>query len=160
MARDVLERYDGGSQVIETGDPLIDGLNAALTDLDGTSVLINIEVEFQATGPLTTYRGVTLVAPAILSLIACVEATGVDLFPYVISSYRSREQQAALYAAFLAGTGNLAAAPGSSNHETGTAMDLSSTFQYAHPEVRGWLLSHGWVADVPSEYWHLHWIGG
>lgn len=136
-----------------------DTLTAEMDAIDRIDILIDVEIELPTTGPLVTYQGVTLAAPAIASLIACVAATGVNLFPYVISSYRSYAQQVALYNAYQNGTGNLAAQPGTSNHETGTAMDLSSSFQYAHPEVRSWLLSHGWVADVPSEYWHLHWIG-
>ena len=133
-----------------------DELSAEMDRINAMNFVIEVEIALPTTGPLTTYQGVTLVAPAILSLIACVAATGVNLFPYVVSSYRSYAQQVALWNAYQNGTGNLAAQPGTSDHESGTAIDLSASFQYAHPSVRAWLLSHGWAADVPSEYWHLH----
>lgn len=41
----------------------------------------------------------------------------------IVSGMRSRAEQAALYQKYLNGTGNLAAKPGSSNHESGGAAD-------------------------------------
>ena len=45
----------------------------------------------------------------------------------VTSGFRTYAQQAALYAAYKNGTGNLAAPPGSSNHEGGQAVDVTDT---------------------------------
>ncbi len=42
----------------------------------------------------------------------------------VISGLRTYDEQAALYQKYLNGTGNLAAPPGHSNHETGDAADV------------------------------------
>ena len=42
----------------------------------------------------------------------------------VISGFRTHEEQQALYAQYLSGTGNLAAVPGSSRHESGRAADV------------------------------------
>lgn len=43
----------------------------------------------------------------------------------VTSGFRTYAEQAALYEAYLNGTGNLAAPPGTSNHEGGEAVDVS-----------------------------------
>ena len=86
-------------------------------------------------------------------------ANHLGLQPRVTSTLRSREDQARLYRAYLAGTSRFPAAPpGSSLHEHGLAMDLVSTDnallgaiwkQYAggfwspkdsvHYDVRTWL---------------------
>lgn len=72
----------------------------------------------------------------------------------VVSGFRTMEHQRALYAAFRAGRGNLAALPGHSNHQGGNALDLN---------VRGagvlrWLDAHarefGFRRTVARESWH------
>ena len=70
---------------------------------------------------------------------------------YVQSGWRSYAEQAALYEAYLNGTGNLAAPPGSSNHESGRAADITPG-----SEVFGSLASKfGLGFTVPSESWHI-----
>lgn len=71
----------------------------------------------------------------------------------ITSAGRTRAQQEALYKAYRAGKGNLAARPGTSPHEFGIAMDL------AEP-VRTWVRLHGqpygWVSGrVRGEPWHV-----
>lgn len=56
-----------------------------------------------------------------LGAAAHYRATGIPT--RVNSVMRDTRQQAALYAAYLAGTGALAAKPGTSNHERGLAVD-------------------------------------
>lgn len=107
-----------------------------------------------ATGPLKTINGVTMVAPAMRSLMQARQQLGLPIFGNVISSFRTREQQQRLWNAYQNGTGNLAAKPGTSNHETGHAVDISSGFLSANPNLRQWLLQHGWTNDVPGEPWH------
>jgi TP901 family phage tail tape measure protein len=69
----------------------------------------------------------------------------------VTSGWRSYAEQAALYAAYLNGTGNLAAPPGSSNHEDGRAADISPG-----SEVFGSAASRfGMGFTVPGESWHI-----
>lgn len=69
----------------------------------------------------------------------------------VASGWRSYSEQAALYAAYLAGTGNLAAPPGSSNHEDGRAADISPG-----SEVFGGVAGqYGLGFTVPGESWHI-----
>jgi hypothetical protein len=106
------------------------------------------------TGPLRTINGVTMVAPAMKSLSMMRRELGVPVFGQVISSYRTRAQQAELYRRYKAGNGNLAAPPGQSNHETGNAVDISSSWLAQNPQVKRWLLQHGWTNDVPGEPWH------
>jgi LysM repeat protein len=85
---------------------------------------------------------------------------GVDMYPGgPMSAYRTYQQQAQLYDAFLAGYGAPANPPGSSSHETGTAVDVAT------PEMRsvvdkigskyGWSKVHG-----PDEWWHVDYVGG
>jgi LysM repeat protein len=85
---------------------------------------------------------------------------GTDVYPGgPVSAYRTYEQQAGLYRAFLAGYGAPADPPGSSSHELGTAVDLQS------PEMRwvidqiGW--KYGWgKLHAPGEWWHVDYLGG
>jgi LysM repeat protein len=75
-----------------------------------------------------------------------------------LSGYRSYEQQAALYDQYLAGTGAPANPPGTSSHELGIAVDLAS------PEMRSIVDqiggAYGWAGTIPSEWWHVSYVGG
>lgn len=75
----------------------------------------------------------------------------------VISGFRSRADQARLYEMYLNGTGNLAAPPGSSNHETGDAADVYVD-GVALANVPGALDAAkraGLHFPVPGEAWHV-----
>jgi murein DD-endopeptidase MepM/ murein hydrolase activator NlpD len=87
-------------------------------------------------------------------------AYGIDIYPGgPLSAYRTYEQQAELYEAFLAGDGAPANPPGTSSHELGTAVDVET------PEMR-WVIdqmgsSYGWSKlHGPSEWWHVDYLGG
>jgi hypothetical protein len=119
-------------------------------------------------GPVTGYREghafgctVTLVdgkpvetrtAAAFERMRAAAARAGIAL--RVISGFRTMEHQRALYAAFRAGRGNLAALPGFSNHQSGHALDLNVT----GAGVYRWLDRHarefGFRRTVPTETWH------
>jgi hypothetical protein len=91
---------------------------------------------------------------------------GIELVPTGSkSSYRTYAQQVELYQAYLNGTGNLAARPGTSNHGWGHAVDVAT------PEMRRLIdqigsrygFSKQW-SDAQSEWWHIcyergHWSG-
>jgi hypothetical protein len=85
---------------------------------------------------------------------------GIDIHPGgPVSAYRTYEQQAQLYSGFLAGYGAPANPPGTSSHESGTAVDLP------RPEMRrvidqiGW--KYGWgKVHAPGEWWHVDFGGG
>lgn len=88
-----------------------DGSGATDTSFDGWGATANLFGDLQGLDPLLRIRLDQLGA-----------AMGARL--EVISGLRTHEEQQALYAEYLSGTGNLAAVPGSSRHETGRAADV------------------------------------
>lgn len=77
------------------------------------------------------------------------------------SSYRTYVQQVELYAMYKAGTGNLAAVPGYSNHGWGLAVDVASQEMRSIIDRIG--EKYGWAkkwSDAPSEWWHIKWKEG
>jgi hypothetical protein len=87
---------------------------------------------------------------------------GVQLYPTGSkSSYRTYEQQVELYNAYLNGTGNLAAVPGTSNHGWGNAVDLATTQMRSTVDAIGaqFGYSKSW-SDAPSEWWHVVYQSG
>ena len=88
-----------------------------------------------------------------------LQVYGIDIYPGgPLSAYRTYEQQAQLYGAFLAGVGAPANPPGTSSHELGTAVDVET------PEMRwvvdqiGW--KYGWAkVHGPDEWWHVDYTG-
>ncbi len=97
-------------------------------------------------------------ARAYRSMAAAARANGVTL--HIVSGFRSMAHQRELYAAYLAGRGNLAARPGFSNHQSGLALDLNTQ----SPGVYRWLRLNangfGFCRTVPSELWHWEWRPG
>lgn len=96
---------------------------------------------------------------------------------HVTSGTRTRAEQAKLYKAWKAGTGNLAAAPGYSNHEADgprgpRALDIHDSGKDAGVTVIGteranWIKAHahrygfdpaGYTFD-PQEAWHIEYTG-
>ena len=76
----------------------------------------------------------------------------------MVSGYRTNEQQEELFRLFRRGRGPLAARPGTSNHQSGHALDLDMSL----PGATRWLKRHarqfGFKRTVPSERWHWeHW---
>jgi LysM repeat protein len=89
---------------------------------------------------------------------AAVAQLGVDLYPAgPVSAYRTYDQQAYLYDLYLSGQGAPANPPGSSSHELGVAVDV------AEPAMREVIdqigASYGWAATIPSEWWHVAYLG-
>ncbi|OJV76549.1 MAG: hypothetical protein BGO37_10900 [Cellulomonas sp. 73-92] len=76
----------------------------------------------------------------------------------ITSAGRSSAAQAGLYQAYLNGTGNLAAKPGTSPHEKGIALDMNVA-----SSAHRWLLAngakYGWTQAVPGEPWHWQYGG-
>ena len=85
---------------------------------------------------------------------------GVDLYPGgPLSAYRTYEQQAQLYQAYLNGTGAPAYPPGSSPHEFGVSVDVPAYEMRAVIDEIGW--KYGWgKVHAPSEWWHVDYLGG
>jgi hypothetical protein len=87
---------------------------------------------------------------------------GLQLYPTGSkSSYRTYEQQVELYNAYLNGTGNLAAKPGTSNHGWGDAVDLATQQMRTIVDQIGkqYGYSKSW-SDAPTEWWHIVYQSG
>ena len=85
---------------------------------------------------------------------------GIDIYPGgPVSGYRTYDQQAELYRAYLAGYGAPANPPGSSSHELGTAVDLERPEMRSVIDQLGW--KYGWTKiHGPGEWWHVDYAGG
>ena len=96
-------------------------------------------------------------ASRIQALMAAAREAGFRISPG--SGFRSYDQQADLYRKYLAGTGNLAAPPGRSNHNHGLAMDLN----YGSDEAAAWANANaarfGLAFPVSGENWHVEMLG-
>lgn len=88
-----------------------------------------------------------------------LEAVGKDLGKvlWIASGNRTYEEQAELYADYLAGRGPLAAAPGTSNHHGGKAADvwLGGANIGTSRSARAALRRHGLCLPVAGETWHV-----
>ncbi len=91
---------------------------------------------------------------------AALTQYGVDLYPAgLLSAYRTYEQQAYLYDLYLSGQGAPANPPGTSSHESGTAVDLETYEQRSVIDQIG--AAYGWAkVHGPDEWWHVDYIGG
>ena len=90
---------------------------------------------------------------------ASLSQFGIDLYPGgLLSGYRTYEQQAYLYDLFLSGQGAPANPPGSSSHEYGAAVDLAEPVMRDIVDQIGG--AYGWAGTIPSEWWHVAYVGG
>lgn len=84
----------------------------------------------------------------------------------VTAGYRSNARQAELYALYKAGKGNLAAPPGKSLHQQGTAVDIGNYGGSSKSKQFQWLLQNahrfGFSWDNGRRYgepWHWEYVG-
>lgn len=81
----------------------------------------------------------------------------------VSEAYRRLDRQQSLYADYKAGRGNLAAYPGTSNHGWGRSLDLASGVNINGSAENTWARqnapSYGFAFTVPSEAWHVDYLG-
>jgi peptidoglycan hydrolase-like protein with peptidoglycan-binding domain len=75
------------------------------------------------------------------------------------SGFRTQGEQQSLYQRYQAGTGNLAAYPGYSNHQHGQAIDIDVVRQDAYDWMHANAPGMGWERTVPSEAWHWEYFG-
>lgn len=90
---------------------------------------------------------------------ASLSTYGIDLYPAgSYSAYRSYGQQLYLYNQYVSGAGALAAVPGSSAHEYGTAVDLADPSMRTVIDQIG--PTYGWTkTEASSEWWHVDYVG-
>lgn len=83
-----------------------------------------------------------------------------DKLLYASEGYRNYERQVALKRAQEAGSGVLAAVPGTSNHGEAIAIDVGSGVGVQTGREYAWMAAHaaayGFSNDVTSEGWHWH----
>lgn len=92
---------------------------------------------------------------AFLKMQAAAQADGVQLS--LSSGFRTMAEQTYFYNCYKSGrcnNGNIAAAPGHSNHQSGFALDLSTSSWLARNASR-----FGFVRTVPKEAWHYEFHG-
>jgi hypothetical protein len=92
---------------------------------------------------------------AFLKMQAAANAEGVRLS--LTSGFRTMAEQKHLYSCYQTGScnnGNLAAKPGFSNHQSGLALDLSTSTWLARNASR-----FGFVRTVSQESWHYEYHG-
>ena len=92
---------------------------------------------------------------AFLKMQAAANAEGVRLS--LTSGFRTMEEQKHLYACYLnknCNNGNLAARPGYSNHQSGLALDVSTSTWLARNASK-----FGFVRTVSQESWHYEYHG-
>lgn len=99
-------------------------------------------------------------AAAFVQMRSAANSDGVSL--KVESAFRTMAEQTTLYNSFKQGTGNLAATPGYSNHQSGVAVDITVGGSFASAEYQ-WLAqnagAYGFVNTGASfsaqrEPWH------
>jgi LAS superfamily LD-carboxypeptidase LdcB len=99
-------------------------------------------------------------AGAWLAMLEAAERAGIKLF--VNTAFRANDEQLRLYQLWKDGKGNLAAAPGYSNHQMGLSVDIGGVGSY-QSAAYAWLSANarrfGFVNDVSGEYWHWTWKG-
>jgi D-alanyl-D-alanine carboxypeptidase/LysM domain len=115
-------------------------------------------------GDIPSPYGVLHLAPAAADAWNAMRAEalrtyGIDIYPGgPLSAYRTYAQQATLYRSFLEGRGAPANPPGTSSHETGTAVDLESRPMRWVIDQIGW--KYGWSkVHAPGEWWHVDYVG-
>lgn len=99
------------------------------------------------------------VAGYVQAMISAASNEGTDM--QVTSGFRTMEDQQRLYDKYLAGTGNLAAAPGRSNHQNGIAVDFNVSANSGR--VFEWMTKNAWkygfIRTVSRERWHWEYWG-
>jgi hypothetical protein len=97
-------------------------------------------------------------AAAYLAMKADAKKAGVTI--KLISAWRDSSVQAYLYDLFIRGLGNLAAPPGSSDHERGIAIDLSSGIPWAQKNCTKYGWYNSGMTFSQKEPWHFDYRGG
>jgi hypothetical protein len=95
-------------------------------------------------------------AAAFLAMRTAAADAGVEL--RLESGFRTVEQQRALFRAYRNGSGNKAARPGQSNHQSGRALDIVTSAPGALAWLEANAASFGFKRTVASEPWHWEYV--
>ncbi|KAJ3369347.1 hypothetical protein HDU91_007315 [Kappamyces sp. JEL0680] len=104
------------------------------------------------TVPLEAKQVKDTTAVAYLKMKAAAAKAGNHLV--IVSGFRTMAKQQELYRKYLAGTGNLAAKPGFSNHQNGKALDLNPEDGNNYSWLAANAAKFDFCRTVPSERWH------
>lgn len=130
-------------------------IGMALNGEDGSSATVTADkmkqALYEAANPVMSSLNIGGIVPSFMSAFNAFNAALGNKFG-IVSGFRTHQQQAELYAKFLAGTGNLAAPPGTSMHEFGLAMDTSPNSTASDRELAS---RYGLVFPISSEPWHV-----
>lgn len=83
----------------------------------------------------------------------------------ILEGGRTYQRQQELYNLYKSGRGNLAAAPGTSNHESGRSIDIGGVARQVGSAQHNWLVQNGgnwgwgWEGKNFGESWHFTWYG-
>lgn len=97
-----------------------------------------------------------------LQLVEAAESDNIQIS--INSAFRTYARQVALWRAYKSGHGNLAAEPGTSNHQHGQAFDLNTLHNVFNgsDKVYEWLKrnapQHGFIRTVSGESWHWEYL--
>lgn len=138
------------------------GSGKALAYVRGKAVEIDLAPVGSDVNGQTAYLRADAAAQ-FLKMKAHAASQGISLI--VEDAFRSMDDQIALYTAYQNKTGNLAAKPGYSNHQSGIAVDIRVGNSFTSP-VYLWLNknapTYGWVNKGKSfpqpEPWHWEFI--
>jgi len=97
-------------------------------------------------------------AIAFRAMARAASKAGIDL--RIRSAFRSFAKQTKLYKQYRKGSGNLAAPPGYSNHESGRALDLVITDYKTYEWLSTHASTYGFHRTVSGEPWHWEYLGG
>jgi hypothetical protein len=154
----VFKRDEVAPGVPDDAPPAPDPTSSGTTTAQGYDMGRPVTVTLQDIGG--GHRLAPQAAQMFLAMKAAAAAEGLSLVP--CSSFRSMEDQQRLWDMYKAGTGNLAAKPGFSNHQTGISVDLN-TSSYVSKNYR-WLFmnasKYGFKNNVLTEHWHWTYLGG
>jgi LAS superfamily LD-carboxypeptidase LdcB len=97
-------------------------------------------------------------AVAFRAMAKAARKAGIELA--IRSGFRSHAKQTKLYKEYRKGSGNLAARPGFSNHESGRALDLVIGQYKTYEWLQNHASTYGFHRTVPGEPWHWEYLGG
>ncbi|MFD3450215.1 D-alanyl-D-alanine carboxypeptidase family protein [Microbacteriaceae bacterium 4G12] len=180
-----IQKKDGDTYVVNNPDSILVLVNKQrrLPDAYTPADLVIPKVRFAYTGDKEKMKMRKEAAGALEKLFAKAQQQNVNLF--AVSAYRSYERQKALHTMYKQTEGEAvavasSAVPGTSEHQTGLAIDVSSqSAQFQLEAVFGetkegkWLMQHGheygFVIRYPKgkekvtgytyEPWHIRYVG-
>lgn len=137
------------------------GLTVVTSPREGGEPLYRRRKEVGRATEFVNFNGYMVIKEVAVYLRAMIDAAagdGTDLS--VTSGFRTWAKQQELYDKYKAGTGNLAATPGNSNHQNGIAVDFNVHAAGGRYE---WMVKNAWkygfIRTCARERWHWEYWG-